>query len=354
MKNSTEMQFSFRALVADQAGSVWQREFNRLWPAYRRWFLSYGESDRPSYFESIQAIKRYLPKFLNTYETWVELAGGGDHAARFLSQYCPPPLFKGCSQAVYLEDEAVLVRNYDYSPYVFDGILMHSRFDQRAVIGMIDCMSGILDGMNEDGLAVSMSFGGRREFGDGFGIAILLRYLLEYASTVEEAEAMVKSIPVHGAYNVMLLDRASRFSTIELRPGTAALITRDKVSTNHQQGSSWPVYEAAVHTRARREYLAQQVAKASDNSESFVRRFQQTPLFHQQYARGFGTLYSAAYFPGSGQCRIIWPEYEWRFDFNNFDNAEYSARFVDPQGFPTAAKPYAEVYTSHHLPGGLY
>ena len=52
---------------------------------------------------------------------------------------------------------------------------MRSRFDQRSVVAMIDCMSGALDGMNSDGLAVSMSFGGRPEFGDGFGIPIVLR-----------------------------------------------------------------------------------------------------------------------------------------------------------------------------------
>ena len=41
--------------------------------------------------------------------------------------------------------------------------------------------------MQADCLAVSMSFGGREEFGDGFGITILLRYILEYASNVREA-----------------------------------------------------------------------------------------------------------------------------------------------------------------------
>ena len=37
-----------------------------------------------------------MPEFLPVYEDMVELAGGGDRAARFLAQYCPPP----CSLAV--------------------------------------------------------------------------------------------------------------------------------------------------------------------------------------------------------------------------------------------------------------
>ncbi|MFV2032775.1 MAG: C45 family autoproteolytic acyltransferase/hydrolase, partial [Gammaproteobacteria bacterium] len=203
----THTDFSFRSLSEERVGSVWQHEFNARWPAYRRWFLRYGEKDRPTYYDSLQALSQYLPEFLPTYEAMVELAGGGDHAARFLAQYCPPPLFRGCSQAVYIHDEPVMVRNYDYSPFVFDGLLMRSRYDRRAVIAMTDCMSGVLDGMNEDGLAVSMSFGGREEFGDGFGITILLRYILDYASTVHEACELVGEIPAHGAYNVTQPDR---------------------------------------------------------------------------------------------------------------------------------------------------
>jgi predicted choloylglycine hydrolase len=350
MEKTTRLDFDFRALRADQAGQVWKTEFERFWPAYRSWFLRYGERDRPTYFESLQAIKRFMPRFLPVYESLVDLAGGGDHAARFLSQYCPPPLFKGCSQAVYIEDEPVIVRNYDYSPFVFDGLCLHSQFAERAVIGMIDCMSGVLDGMNEDGLAVSMSFGGREEFGNGFGIAILMSYLLEFAGSVAEAEAMITDIPVHGAYNIMLVDRDSHFSTIEVRPDTPALITRDAVSTNHQRGSSWPIYEEKVQTSLRREHLDQLVQRHDDTVDSFTGHFLQPPLFNDQYARGFGTLYSAAYFPRRGECRIIWPGHSWSFDFDNFHNKEYSAKFVDPRGYPVVGKRYAEVYTSQHIP----
>ena len=192
MAASTQMDFTFRALREDAPGIVWQRLFRGLWPAYKRWFLRYGEADRPTYLESAKALQQYLPKFVPVYDAMVDLAGGGDHAARFLSQYCPPPLFRGCSQAVYLADEAVMVRSYDYSPYVFDGVLMQTKFDQRRVIAMLDCMSGVLDGINDDGLAVSMSFGGREEFGEGFGISILLRYLLEFAGDVKEACELIR------------------------------------------------------------------------------------------------------------------------------------------------------------------
>ncbi len=57
----------------------------------------------------------------------------------------------------------------------------------KPVIGMSDCTWGLLDGMNADGLSASLAFGGRKISGDGFGIPLVIRYLLETASTVDEA-----------------------------------------------------------------------------------------------------------------------------------------------------------------------
>ncbi len=267
------MEFSFRAFAEDAPGEAWQQEFSARWPAYSDWFLRFGERERPTYLESIRALKRHMPEIMPVYEQMVDLAGGGDRAARFLAQYCPPPLFRGCSQAVYIEDEAVLVRNYDYSPYVFDGLIMRSRFDQRTVVAMIDCMSGVLDGINSDGLAVSMSFGGRQEFGTGFGIPLVLRYLLEYAGDVAEACELLERVPVHGAYNVMLLDRDANFETIAIARGPATAETGHTVSTNHQPGSSWPIYEEKVSTHLRYQHL-----DTSHRSASVKRASVQPPV----------------------------------------------------------------------------
>lgn len=351
MPESTQMDFTFRSLIEGEVGAVWRREFKRLWPAYRRWFLRYGESDRPSYLESLQALRHYMPEFLPTYEAMVEAAGGGDHAARFLAQYRPPPLFRGCSQAVYIKDEPVLVRNYDYSPYVFDGLLMRSHFDQRSVIAMIDCMSGVLDGMNEDGLAVSMSFGGREEFGDGFGITLLIRYMLEYATNVKEAMELVKNIPIHGAYNLTLLDAEANHTTLLIAPGEAIQQTDALMATNHQQLGSWPLYEEKVQTSLRFDHLTEVISQQQDSAESFAGRFLQPPLFNTQFARGFGTLYTAAYYPLRGECHYLWPQNQWRFNFENFAETDYQISFVDPEGYSDQSGVYADVYTSNSLPG---
>jgi predicted choloylglycine hydrolase len=350
MTTASEMKFTFRAFAEDAPGKTWQQEFRKRWPAYKDWFLRFGERERPTYLESIRALNRYMPEMIPVYEQMVDLAGGGDRAARFLAQYCPPPLFRGCSQAVYIEDEAVLVRNYDYSPYVFDGLVMRSKFDQRAVVAMIDCMSGVLDGINSDGLAVSMSFGGRQEFGNGFGIPLVLRYLLEYAGNVAEACELLERIPVHGAYNVMLLDRDANFETIAIAAGRQPLKMGTRVSTNHQPGSSWPIYEEKVSTHLRYHHLEAVTGARQLSAHQFSRQFLIPPLYNSKFARGFGTLYSAAFYPQRGTCEYLWPEHSWTFDFNKFHDCKYRINFFDPEGYPEKRQSYGEIYTAKPLP----
>jgi len=350
MTQSTHMDFTFRAFAEDVPGAIWQHHFKKLWPAYRRWFLRFGESDRPTYLESVQAMKRHMPDFIPIYETMVDLAGGGDHAARFLAQYCPPPLFRGCSQAVYHADEAVMVRSYDYSPYVFDGLLMRSKFGQREVIAMLDCMSGVLDGINSDGLAVSMSFGGREEFGEGFGISIILRYLLEFAGDVKEASELIRRVPVQGAYNIMLLDSEANFETVEIDAGREPAFIGKRVATNHQADSHWPLYEEKVFTHARYQHLYNVTTDREHTANAFTREFLQFPLYHTRFARGFGTLYDAAFYPQRKTCEYFWPHNNWEFDFEDFDERDYHIAFIDPEGYPENSEAYSEIYTSKPLP----
>ena len=59
-------------------------------------------------------LERHMPELVPTYERLVELAGGGDVAARMLSLWRPPGFIVGCSQAAWTRDVPMLVRNYDY------------------------------------------------------------------------------------------------------------------------------------------------------------------------------------------------------------------------------------------------
>ena len=155
-----------------------------------------------------------MPELVPTYHALVELAGGGDSTARFLSMYCPPPYLSGCTQAVWTGEEPVLIRNYDYNPQRLEGIVLKSKWNEQSVTAMTDASWGVLDGMNQSGLAVSLAFGGRVEVGIGFGIPIILRYILEFCEDTAGAIDVLKRVPTHMSYNITLVDKQQRFATV--------------------------------------------------------------------------------------------------------------------------------------------
>ena len=84
------------------------------------------------------------------------------------------------------------MRNYDYSPSAFDCLILHTNWQGRRVMGTSDGMWGLVDGINDAGLAVSLTFGGRRVVGDGFGVPLILRYVLQTCDTAEQAGEVLR------------------------------------------------------------------------------------------------------------------------------------------------------------------
>ena len=97
-------------------------------------------------------------------------------------------------------------------------MVLRTRWQGRGVMGTTDGLLGLVDGVNDAGLAVSLTFGGRREVGDGFGVPLILRYVLQTCETAKEAEAALSRIPCHMSYNVTVLDAQRQFLTAYLTP----------------------------------------------------------------------------------------------------------------------------------------
>lgn len=313
------MHLTFHALSDDGSGAVWQALFHRLWPAYRRWYLRDGHLARPSFLDCRRALELHMPEFVPCWKRLRELAGGGDVEARFLSLWCPPAYDSACSQAVWPGEEPLLVRNYDYSAKYFDAVALHSNWTGQQVLGTSDCLVGLVDGINESGLALSLTFGGRSVVGQGFGVPIVLRYILETCSTVAQACAVLARIPTHMAYNVTALDSNGHRATAHLAPDFPAQITSAPVATNHQPGrlSAGDAYRTATVERER--YLLGRLMLHEDTPERFIGAFLRPPLFSLAYEQQRGTLYTAALWPRRRELSYRWPHAEWNLSVENFE-----------------------------------
>lgn len=340
-QRATEMAISihFQAIAEDQPGAQWKALFDRSWPGYRAWFLRSGAVGRPSFLECRRALRQHMPELVPVWERLVELAGGGDVEARFLSLWCPPPYIAGCSQAVWIdaqrEDEPVLLRNYDFAPALLEGNWLATRWTGQRVLAMGDCLWGALDGLNAAGLAVSLSFGGRTVVGTGFGIPLVLRYMLESAQTTAQAVAILQRIPVHMSYNVTLLDSNADWATVFVAPDRPVEVTRDRAVTNFQRKVEWPEHARATRSPERLEALRRQV-EGSTSAQQAVAALLREPLYQTAWMRGYGTLYTAIYRPLSGLAALRWPDQVWEQSVQAFKEEHRTIEYSRP---PLASPP---------------
>lgn len=325
------MQLSWRAVGEARPGPLWAGLFAEYWPAYRNWWLREGEDTRPTYLECRKALGRHMPELLPLYELLCDLAGGGDLAARFLSFYRPPPYLSGCSQAIWPGAEPVLVRNYDYDPRAFDCLFLHSEWQGRAVMGSSDGLWGLVDGVNDAGLALSLTFGGRRVVGEGFGVPLILRYVLQTCETVAEATATLSRVPTHMSYNVTVLDRNRDFATVHMAPDRPAMVLHTGVATNHQDRVEWDAHARMTATVERERFLLQRLTLHVEPEEKFIGAFLKPPIYSTAFDRGFGTLYTAVYRPRLGQAELRWPTGTWGFDLRAFAPGIRQIHVPDPQ-----------------------
>lgn len=319
---------TFRAIAEAWPGGAWAAEFRRLWPGYRRWFLRGGGHRGPSLADSERALRRHMPELVPVWERLVVLAQGDALAARFLTGWCPPRYLVACSQAAWAGPDGVwLVRNYDLDPSLNEATLWRTRWLGREVLGMGECLAGLSDGLNDAGLAVSLAFGGRRVIGTGFGIPIVLRYVLEVAAGTREAVAILARLPVHMAYNVTLIDAAGTARTVLLAPDRPAEVVMAAIATNHQGRVDWPDLAHLTRTEERHAALQALLADRADDGPRRAARFLAPPLYATDFTRGFGTVYTAAWRPDAGEVTLAWPDDSWRQGLHDFHEAARVVRY---------------------------
>lgn len=316
---------TFTARSERRPGAQWRERFLAQREVYRTWYLGAGDAARPPLRVCETQLAQHMPELVPIHRELVALAGGDELDARMLSLFDPPPFITGCSQAAWVRGTPVLIRNYDYPISRLEGVLVQTEWSGRRVIGMSDCMWGLLDGVNDDGLAVSLTFGGRAATGPGFAIPLVVRYMLETCSSVSEACAVLARVPVHTSQNITLVDRTGDYMTAYVAPDRPLRLIKTPVTTNHQGSVEWPEYEQVVHSVERESCLLTLVADPTMTAERLQDAFLRAPVHSSDHRAGTGTLYTASYYPGEGRVELRWPSGgQWTESFDAFVPREHT------------------------------
>ena len=338
------MRLTFRSLSEHAPGAAWHSVFAHGWPGWREWFEARSEH-HPALPDARKAIRRHMPEYESLWDELVTLSGADETAARFLSFWSPPRYLVNCSQATIVDDAGpFLIRNYDLDPALNEATLLSTRWRGRQVIGMVEAMAGLSDGMNDAGLAVSLTFGGRVERQAGFGIPLILRYVLQTCADRQEAVEALRAVPSHMSYNVTLTDRSGEVATVFVAPDRPAIVTRQPWATNHQLGVEWPRHGRISNTLARADHLETLLKHPAPNATMLQNAFLSRPLFSTNYAEGFGTVFTASYRPTTGEVSLSWKDgtterwTDWSLDPRRRPIA-YDARGSHAALTPTAPDP---------------
>jgi predicted choloylglycine hydrolase len=314
----------FVAACEDEPGDAWRTRFAMGRDEAVRWYLGTGLEPPPGAIECRAALRHHMPELVPHYDRACALAGDDDLAHRVLSHYRPAPIIHGCSQAIWLGDGGpALVRNYDFPlDLVSDRFELTAWSGHRVIAKAQRPWGGCLDGMNEEGLVASLTAGGGHAQGLGFSVILLLRYVLETCSDVDQAIAALDRIPIALSQNVTLLDRTGEFATMFLGPDRKPAVSRVRACANHQETPPKPGSAALTSSFERQQSMLEALDDRTMTLERLTTRFFEPPLYSRRI--GFTTVYTAVYLPAEGRVEYLWPGKRWSQRFDKFVAAEYA------------------------------
>ncbi|MBW9117711.1 peptidase C45 [Rhizobium cauense] len=316
------MEKTFVTAREDRPGEAWLSRFISGRDEAEKWYFGRAKSHTPTALECRNALLQHMPELIPHYDRACALVGDDEVAHRMLSHYRPAPERFGCSQAVWLGKEGpALVRNFDYLPaIVSDRFEMSAWSNVRVIAKAQRPWGGCVDGMNEEGLVVSVTLGGSRAQSEGFSIILIVRYILETCRKLNEAVQALCRIPVALPQNVTVLDRSGAYATLFLGPDQRPIITRLKACTNHQR-TDRPSSSSLARQLALLQALGDRSMSLSELTELFLR----SPLYSR--SKTYPTLYTAIYRPLEGRVDYVWPGKRWSRGFMDFREGEYTHDF---------------------------
>jgi predicted choloylglycine hydrolase len=316
----------------DRPQQDWLARFTAGRSEAERWYLGEGRSAPPTARECRAALRQHMPELLAHYDRACALVGDDERAHCVLSHYRPAPRIDGCTQAAWLgEGGPALVRNYDFPLETVSSRFEATNWSGRRVIAKAQRpWGGCLDGMNEDGLVASMTFGGSAAQGLGFSIILMLRYVLETCIRVDQAIAALSRIPIAQSQNVTLLDRSGACATLFLRPDRAPALSQLRVCTNHQERIAAPPSAALAFSLERERATLAALNDPAMTLAELTQRFLAPPLYSRRAKST--TVYTAVYRPAEGRVDYRWPGELRAQRIDAFNPGEYSHEFGELSG----------------------
>lgn len=301
------MHLTFKSLTEERPADALRQAFAHGWPGWSAWMRKRRTVTTKDVRDARLALRQHMPEFETLWDRWQEVCGDAPETAVFLSFWSPPRYLVQCSQAVMADDQGpLLIRNYDLDPKVNEATLLSSNWRGRRVAGMVEGIVGLADGMNDAGLAASLTFGGRTVSSNGFGIPLIIRYVLELCTDVQQAVEALRTVPSHMSYNVTVADTAGGWATVMLAPDRPAIVTDDRFTTNHQLGVEWPRHGRFSNTLERAKHLASMFESTHLSTDLLINEFLRAPLASTGYEKGFGTIYTAVYRPLARRMSLHW------------------------------------------------
>lgn len=134
-----------------------------------------------------------------------------------------PVEIRGCTAFAYTDGKYTIYgRNNDLPPYLRDGSKSEIYSPSGANKFNLTTSSFINgeEGLNEHGLAVSMTFVNTKleEIKAGFNSCFIVRYLLEKAKSVDHAIMLLNELPVASNCNILLADKSGKMVVAECTP----------------------------------------------------------------------------------------------------------------------------------------
>ncbi|WP_323741894.1 C45 family peptidase [Salinibacillus xinjiangensis] len=218
-------------------------------------------------------------------------------AAALFSGYDVPKVdAMGCTAFV---NQHFYVRNYDFSPELYDGIFTLVQPNQsNAIAGYNLQLLGRHDGVNEQGLVGGIHFVSNVDYRKGFSAWTSLRMVLDVCSTVDDAYHLLKELPHAACYNFSLADQHGNMAVVEASPEQvnkrshpSSMYCVNRFQTKPMEDKNRSNIEGSL----KRESFLETIKSESHEELFNLFRNIDSPLFFTDYEELFGTIHTFSY-----------------------------------------------------------